>query len=58
LQDDHHFFQQSAAFTTVKLRWVDVFAQHRRFINHTDQELALIETLVGRTSPFVLPKDS
>ena len=28
------------------------------FINHTDQELALIETLVGRTPPFVFPKDS
>jgi hypothetical protein len=27
------------------------------FINHTDQELALIETLVGRTPPFVFPKD-
>jgi hypothetical protein len=25
------------------------------FINHTDQELALIETLVGRTTPFVFP---
>ena len=25
------------------------------FINHTDQELALIETLVGRTPPFVFP---
>ncbi len=28
------------------------------FINHTDQELALIETLVGREPPFVFPKDS
>ncbi|OGA21994.1 MAG: hypothetical protein A3H34_06990 [Betaproteobacteria bacterium RIFCSPLOWO2_02_FULL_67_19] len=28
------------------------------FINHTDQELMLIETLVGRTTPFVFPKDS
>jgi hypothetical protein len=28
------------------------------FINHTDQELALIETLVGRTPPFVFAKDS
>jgi hypothetical protein len=26
------------------------------FINHTDQELTLIETLVGRTPPFVFPK--
>ncbi len=26
------------------------------FIDHTDQELALIETLVGRTPPFVFPK--
>jgi FecR-like protein len=25
------------------------------FINHTDQELMLIETLVGRTAPFVFP---
>ena len=25
------------------------------FINHTDQELMLIETLVGRTPPFILP---
>jgi len=25
------------------------------FINHTDQELALIESLVGRTPPFVFP---
>ena len=25
------------------------------FINHTDEELALIETLVGRTVPFVFP---
>ena len=25
--------------------------------NHTDQELTLIETLVGRTPPFVFPKD-
>lgn len=28
------------------------------FINHTDQELALIEALVGREPPFVFPKDS
>ena len=27
------------------------------FINHTDQELMLIETLVGRTPPFVFPLD-
>lgn len=27
------------------------------FRNHTDQELMLIETLVGRTPPFVFPKD-
>ncbi|TNF97831.1 MAG: hypothetical protein EP297_09700 [Gammaproteobacteria bacterium] len=27
------------------------------FINHTDQELALIETLVGRTPPFIFPED-
>lgn len=27
------------------------------FINHTDQELLLIETLVGRTPPFVFPRD-
>lgn len=27
------------------------------FINHTDQELLLIETLVGRKPPFVFPKD-
>ena len=27
------------------------------FVNHTDQELALIETLVGRTPPFAFPKD-
>jgi hypothetical protein len=26
------------------------------FINHTDDELAVIETLVGRTPPFVFPK--
>jgi hypothetical protein len=26
------------------------------FINHTDQELQLVETLVGRTPPFVFPK--
>jgi hypothetical protein len=26
------------------------------FINHTDQELMLIETLVGREPPFVFPK--
>lgn len=28
------------------------------FINHTDQELALIEALVGRSPPFVFPKES
>jgi len=28
------------------------------FINHTDQELTLIETLVGRTPPFVFLNDS
>ena len=28
------------------------------FINHTDQELALIETLVGRRTPFVFSKDT
>lgn len=28
------------------------------FINHTDQELALIEALVGREPPFVFPEDS
>lgn len=28
------------------------------FVNHTDQELALIETIVGRTPPFVFGKDS
>lgn len=27
------------------------------FINHTDQELMLVEALVGRTPPFVFPKD-
>ena len=27
------------------------------FVNHTDQELALIETLVGRKTPFVFSKD-
>jgi len=27
------------------------------FINHTDQELSLIETLVGRTPPFVFTND-
>ena len=27
------------------------------FLNHTDQELALIEALVGRKPPFVFPKD-
>lgn len=27
------------------------------FINHTDQELMLIEALVGRVPPFVFPKD-
>lgn len=28
------------------------------FINHTDQELALIETLVGRRTPFVFSNDT
>lgn len=28
------------------------------FMNHTDQELALIETLVGRSPPFMFPKSS
>jgi hypothetical protein len=28
------------------------------FVNHTDQELMLIETLVGRTPPFVFPADA
>jgi hypothetical protein len=28
------------------------------FVNHTDLELALIETLVGRTTPFVFGKDA
>jgi hypothetical protein len=28
------------------------------FVNHTDQELALIEALVGRTTPFVFAKDA
>lgn len=28
------------------------------FINHTDQELMLIESLVGRTPPFVFPMES
>jgi hypothetical protein len=28
------------------------------FINHTDLELALIETLVGRTPPFIFPNES
>ncbi|MEP7154138.1 MAG: FecR domain-containing protein [Betaproteobacteria bacterium] len=28
------------------------------FINHTDLELALIETLVGRTPPFIFPNDA
>jgi hypothetical protein len=28
------------------------------FINHTDQELMLIETLVGRVPPYVFPRDS
>ena len=27
------------------------------FLNHTDQELMLVETLVGRKPPFVFPKD-
>jgi hypothetical protein len=28
------------------------------FVNHTDQELALIEAIVGRTTPFVFSKDA
>ena len=28
------------------------------FLNHTDQELSLIETLVGRKTPFVFSKDT
>ncbi len=28
------------------------------FINHTDLELALIETLVGRTPPFIFPNEA
>jgi hypothetical protein len=28
------------------------------FINHTDQELMLIESLVGRTPPFVFPLEN
>jgi hypothetical protein len=28
------------------------------FVNHTDQELTLIEALVGRTTPFVFPNDA
>ena len=28
------------------------------FINHTDQELTLIEALVGRTPPFVFANDT
>lgn len=32
--------------------------QDAPFINHTDQELALIETLVGRTPPFVFSNDA
>lgn len=28
------------------------------FINHTDQELALIEALVGRTTPFIFDNDA
>lgn len=28
------------------------------FINHTDQELSLIETLVGRKTPFIFSKDA
>jgi hypothetical protein len=27
------------------------------FVNHTDQELMLVEALVGRTPPFVFPRD-
>jgi len=27
------------------------------FINHTDQELMLIEALVGRSPPFVFPSE-
>lgn len=35
--------------------------QHIRnapFVNHTDQELALIEALVGRSTPFVFSNDA
>lgn len=32
--------------------------QDAPFLNHTDQELALIEALVGRLQPNVFPKDS
>ena len=32
--------------------------QRAGFRDHTDQELMLIETLVGRTTPFVFPGDS
>ncbi len=32
--------------------------QRAGFKNHTDQELMLIETLVGRTTPFVFPGNS
>lgn len=32
--------------------------QDAPFINHTDQELTLIETLVGRTTPFVFSNDT
>ena len=31
------------------------YIRNARFINHTDQELMLIETLVGRTPPFNFP---
>ena len=33
------------------------FIRGAPFVNHTDQELMLIETLAGRTVPFVFPKD-
>ena len=32
--------------------------QHAGFKNHSDQELMLIETLVGRTTPFIFPGNS
>lgn len=33
------------------------FIRNAPFVNHTDQELMLIETLAGRTVPFVFPRD-